>query len=92
MSVLLQRSTRAAAPVAVAPTPLVLRRRGDADTRQYRWMVTAAFLLLLLPATVARLSGWRWQPWPPGPDGYRSIVGEAREAAQTYIVFAFLGW
>lgn len=63
------------------------------ERRQFRWMVAVGFLLLLLPATVARLSGWRWRPWPPaGREGYGSIIGEAKAAAETYIVFAFLGW
>jgi light-harvesting complex 1 beta chain len=70
------------------PVPI---RRED-DDRQFHWMVTIGFLILLVPAAIARVSGWRWRPWPPGPEGYRSIVSEAREASETYVLFAFLGW
>lgn len=66
-------------------------RSAAQEARQFRWMVAACFLLLLVPATIASLSGWRWRPWPPGREGYRSILGEAKEAAQTYVVFAFRG-
>ncbi len=61
------------------------------DERQFHWMVIVGTLLLLLPAAVARLSGWRWQPWPSRPGGYGPVLREAREAAETYILFAFLG-
>lgn len=60
--------------------------------RQFSWMVAAVFVLLLVPAAIGRLSGWSWRPWPPGREGYRSIVGEARGAAETYVSLAFLGW
>lgn len=75
---------RAGSPAAAASI--------DRESRQFHWMVAVGFLLFLGPAAIARLSGWRWRPWPPGREGYRSIVAEAREAAETYVVFAFLGW
>ncbi len=62
------------------------------DRRRASWMVAAVFLVLLVPAAFGRLSGWRWQPWPPGRKGYRSLVAEAWEAAETYVTLAFLGW
>jgi len=62
------------------------------EDRQFHWMVALGFVILLVPAAIGRLTGWRWHPWPPGRQGYRSIFGEAREAAETYILFAFLGW
>jgi hypothetical protein len=62
------------------------------EARQFRWMVGACFLLLLVPATIASLSGWRWRPWPPGRQGYRSIIAEAKDAAETCVVFSFHGW
>ncbi len=63
----------------------------DREDRQLRRMLAAGFVLFLVPATVAWLTGWRWRPWPPGPEGYRSIVSEARAAAGTYVPYAFLG-
>jgi len=66
--------------------------RMQQEDRELRLMLGVGFVLLLVPATLARLSGWRWQPWPPGPHGYRSIVAEARSAADTHIPFGFMGW
>lgn len=67
-------------------------RRIEQEARQFHWMVAVGFVLLLVPAAMGRLSGWRWRPWPSGPGGYGSIVAEARKAAGTYIPFAFVGW
>ena len=43
------------------------------------WLV--CFSLMLPVAMVARLSGWRWQPWPAGANGYRSVFHEARHVS-----------
>lgn len=48
-----------------------------------RVMLAICFALLLPVAIVARLSGWRWQPWPAGSNGYRSAIQEARMTAAT---------
>ncbi len=61
------------------------------EDRQMSRLLVAGFLLFLVPATVGRATGWRWRPWPPGPDGYGSIVSEARQAADTYVPIAFTG-
>lgn len=63
-----------------------------AESWQLRQMLTLGTLLFLVPATIARLSGWRWRPWPPGPQGYRSILGEARDASHTYVPYGFVSW
>jgi light-harvesting complex 1 beta chain len=62
------------------------------DNRQFHRMLTAGFILFLVPASLAWLTGWRWRPWPPGPKGYGSIISEARAAASTYVPFGFMGW
>ena len=48
-----------------------------------RLLFAACFTLLLPVAIVARLSGWRWQPWPAGANGYRGAVQEAWLMAAT---------
>jgi len=63
-----------------------------AEDTQLRRMLVVGFLFFLVPATIGSLSGWRWCPWPARPEGRGSIVSEARNAADTYIPFAFMGW
>lgn len=63
---------------------------GDGDARAFRLLFAICFLVFLLCAAVARLVGWRWRPWPPGPNGYRSVIEEARREANTVVPFAFL--
>lgn len=92
MSSVLSRSSEWMGSIPERPESRARNRSMAREHRQFRWLVLVGFLLLLVPAALARLSGWRWRPWPPGREGYRSVVGEAREAAETYIVFAFLGW
>ena len=43
---------------------------------RFLWLV--CFMALLPVAVVARLSGWRWRPWPARADGYQSVVQESR--------------
>ena len=51
-----------------------MRKRED---RLSTWLIEASCYVVLLPiALVARLTGWRWWPWPPGPKGYGSVFSE----------------
>jgi hypothetical protein len=53
------------------------------EERLTSWMIGATCFVVLLPITlIARLSGWRLQPWPPGPDGYGSVLAETRAMAR----------
>lgn len=80
-----RRSSRAGRIGAMSRVP-------DDDRRQLQRMIQLGFIALLVPALIARLTGWRWRPWPPGPEGYSSIVAEARAAADTYIPLGFIEW
>jgi len=73
------------------PATAPFSRRGAEDDRELRRMLAIAFVLMLVPAALGRLTGWRWHPWPPGPDGFRSVVSEARAAAETYVPLGFMG-
>ena len=42
---------------------------------RFLWLV--CFVALLPVAVVARLSGWRWRPWPARANGYQSAFREA---------------
>jgi light-harvesting complex 1 beta chain len=62
----------------------------DAEHRQYRRLFGLCFVVFLIVASMARITGWRWKPWPPGPEGYRSIIAEAKREANTVVPFAFM--
>ena len=47
------------------------------------------FAILLPVATLARATGWRWQPWPAGPDGYKSIMQEADTMAKSVVAITY---
>lgn len=64
-------------------------RRQDAIDR--RLIFLASFIVFLAVATVARLLAWKWQPWPPGPNGYTTILNEAKTAANTITPYALGG-
>jgi len=51
------------------------------------WLVGFAASLPL--AFVARLTGWRWQPWSAGPNGYRSVLSEADSMAKQLVAVAY---
>ena len=48
-----------------------------------RFIMLVCFAVLLPVALVARLSGWRWRPWPAGEHGYRSVIKEAATKSAT---------
>jgi len=54
-----------------------------------RWHCRLLFLVCLLVlwpvAMVARVSGWRWQPWPHGSSGYQSAYREAHSMAEIVV-------
>jgi hypothetical protein len=55
---------------------------------RFVWMV--CFAVLLPVAIVARLSGWRWRPWPAGGRaGYGSPIQEANKLSATIAGTAF---
>jgi len=52
--------------------------------------VFGASLAAVLPvAMAASLSGWRWQPWPPGRKGYQGPLREATLTARNLTAIAF---
>ena len=54
-----------------------------------RFLLLVCFTVLLPIAIIARLSGWRWKPWPAGDAGYQSPIREAKAAAVTITGAAF---
>ncbi len=67
-------------------SPLSARRSGGLGENL---IFVLSFAAVLPVAAVARVSGWRWQPWPPGAAGYQTVVREARLAAGTITATVF---
>ena len=63
-------------------------RQANETAAHFRLLAAACFLGMFPVALVASLSGWRWQPWPPGRSGYSSAWREARTAANTAAAIA----
>ncbi|MEM9171603.1 MAG: hypothetical protein AAGA84_02750 [Pseudomonadota bacterium] len=55
---------------------------------QFRLLAGVCFLCMLPVALIARASNWRWRPWPPGREGYRSVYQEALTNAKTAAAIA----
>ncbi len=51
------------------------------------WLI--CFSVLLPVAIVARLSGWRWRPWPAKSDSGRSAIREASAMSETVVGTVF---
>jgi light-harvesting complex 1 beta chain len=68
-----------------------LSRLRKEEATEFRLVFMASFVIFLLIGLVARILPWRWRPFPPGPEGYRSIVGEAKAAANMFVPLAFMG-
>ncbi|MEO0575144.1 MAG: hypothetical protein AAF004_06745 [Pseudomonadota bacterium] len=47
-------------------------RHANESQMHFRLLAGICFVAMFPVALVARLSNWRWQPWPPGRQGYRS--------------------
>lgn len=56
-------------------------RKDEVYSCRFIWLV--CFAVLLPVAIVARLSGWRWQPWPASANGYGSAIKEAKSMSAT---------
>ncbi len=62
-------------------------RREELWSCHMLWLI--AFVLFLPIAVIARVTGWRWQPWSPGPDGYRSCFREADSIANLIVGISY---
>ena len=76
----------AARPLDESSQPCEFRR---SEQRQYRVLFVITFSILLPIAAVARIFSWKWRPWPPGSNGYASVISEARSMARTVAGHAF---
>jgi hypothetical protein len=69
----------------------IVSERKRSDLRNCRFIERICFVVFLPVALLAGMSGWRWRPWPPGPEGYGSALGEARSMARLIAGIAISG-
>lgn len=62
--------------------PLNKAHDRSSDSVQGSALFFVLFIALLPVAFLAAVTGWRWQPWPPGNQGYRTFINEAKIAAR----------
>lgn len=74
--------------VDVRPTVTEKKRRwGDAVIEKLVFVVS--YMAVLPIAFVARAVGWRWKPWPAGPNGYLPVLKEAWATASIITATVF---
>jgi hypothetical protein len=64
-------------------------RRGEAS--EFRLIFMVSFAIFLMVAVIERVLPSSWRSHALGHDGGKSIFGEARSAAHTFVPFAFMG-
>ena len=60
------------------------------EAKQFHLIYAACFVVFLVVALVSRLLPGSWRPKLAGARAQRTILGEAREAADTFVPFAFM--
>jgi hypothetical protein len=60
-------------------------------TWEFRLLFVVSFVTFLAAGIVARALPGQWRPHPPGPQGDKSVFGEAKAAASIFVPFAFMG-
>jgi len=68
-----------------------LPRSKSAEAREFGALLTIAFVFFLAAALIGRVLPARWRPWPPSGRRHRSVVAEARAAADAFMPFALMG-
>lgn len=77
--------------VPMASSSAASSRPRRAEAGEFRLLFVASFAIFLLVAVVERVLPSSWRAHAFGPDSGKSIFGEARAAARTFVPFAFMG-
>ncbi|RZU02858.1 light-harvesting protein [Rivibacter subsaxonicus] len=57
------------------------------DSRTFRGIFIASFVVLLAIALIAQLLTWSWRPWLPGAEAEKSLVGDVKSAVYTFMSY-----
>jgi len=63
----------------------------EREARQFRRIFVVSVFLFLVVAVLARLLPSSLRPWVSAPNERKSVVEEAKAAANRFIPFAFMG-
>jgi hypothetical protein len=63
----------------------------EQDAKQFRRIFAVSVIVFLVVAIVARLFPRSLRPWASSADERKSVVAEAKDAANRFIPFAFMG-
>jgi light-harvesting complex 1 beta chain len=63
----------------------------DQEARQFHRIFMASFVVFLVVASIARLLPRGLRPWSSAGQARRSVIDEARAAANRFLPFAFMG-
>lgn len=67
-------------------------RKAIGERIEMRWLIVSIFLLMMVPVTIARMTGWRIGPWRSGStDGSKSILHECKRIATSLAPLAYSG-
>jgi len=63
----------------------------EGDAKQFLHLFLVTVLLFLPVILIMRLLPRRIRPWDPGSGEKKSVIGEAKAAANAFLPFAFMG-
>ena len=68
-----------------------MARQRQEEAWEFRLIFFASFIVFLLVAGIGRCLPPQWRACPPGPGECKSIIEEAKQAANIVAPFAFMG-
>ncbi len=60
----------------------------ESEAKEFHGIFVTSFIIFTVIAIVAHILVWQWRPWLPGPEGYTSLVNDAK-LAMTYVAQYF---
>jgi len=61
----------------------------EQEAKEFHGIFMTSFIIFTVIAVIAHFLAWQWRPWLPGPNGYASIVNDAKEVVMASLAVAF---